>query len=298
MNALQLAWAINWENAYTSGGGPTVDMYGPATGTWYNTNQEVYWYVYDTGSGPPTGLAGFTQGWDSIRAIPDRRRPGHGQFLLQRPQYANATDGCLYLTSGGACAGGVSQGWHYAYVEAWNNMGIPTTQYYGPIGYDTVPPLTTASLSGTLVSGQYNSQVTVSLSATDATSGVAAIYYKIGTARRTVTSLRGAVQNRGRGQSRGQLLQRRCRRQRRNSRRNQIQDSRGRKRCLERHRIDLPRAGGRDFLGTEVHHGHQHRTRRSPSALSRSAAPIPPRSPLHRTPASVRSMREDLQGRC
>jgi hypothetical protein len=60
-------------------------------------------------------------------------------------------------------------------------MGIPTTQYYGPIGYDTVPPLTTASLSGTLVSGQYNSQVTVSLSATDATSGVAAIYYKIGT---------------------------------------------------------------------------------------------------------------------
>jgi hypothetical protein len=74
----------------------------------------------------------------------------------------------------------VSQGWHYAYVEAWNNMGIPAVQYYGPIGYDTVPPLTTASLSGTLVSGVYDSQVTVSLSATDATSGVAAIYYKIG----------------------------------------------------------------------------------------------------------------------
>ena len=182
MNALQLAWAINWENAYTSGGGPTVDMYGPATGTWYNTNQEVYWYVYDTGSGPPTGLAGFTQGWDSIPSDPrSEATPGTGNSFYSGPQYANATDGCLYLTSGGACAGGVSQGWHYAYVEAWNNMGIPTTQYYGPIGYDTVPPLTTASLSGTLVSGQYNSQVTVSLSATDATSGVAAIYYKIGT---------------------------------------------------------------------------------------------------------------------
>ena len=125
MNALQLAWAINWENAFTSGGGPTVDIYGPATGTWYRTNQEVYWYVYDTGSGAPTGLAGFTQGWDSIPADPrSEATPGTGNSFYSGPQYPNATAGCLYLTSGGACAGGVSQGWHYEYVEAWNNMGI------------------------------------------------------------------------------------------------------------------------------------------------------------------------------
>ena len=127
----------------------------------------MYWYVYDTGSRVPTGLAGFTQGWDSIPADPrSEATPGTGNSFYSGPQYPNATAGCLYLTSGGACAGGVSQGWHYAYVEAWNNMGIPTTQYYGPIGYDPVPPITTASLSGTLVSGEYNSQVTVSLSAT------------------------------------------------------------------------------------------------------------------------------------
>jgi hypothetical protein len=51
---------------------------------------------------------------------------------------------------------------------------------YGPIGYDTVPPVTKISLAGNLVSGTYDSQVTVTLSATDASSGVAHTYYAVG----------------------------------------------------------------------------------------------------------------------
>jgi hypothetical protein len=182
MNALQLAWTINWENAYTTNGGPTVDVYGPATNTWYNSDQEVYWYVYDTTSaGPGTGIAGFTQGWDSFPSDPtSEATPGTGNSFYSGPQYANSTEGCLDLT-GTYCAGYVSQGWHYAYVEAWNNMGIPSgVQVYGPIGYDTVPPVTKISLAGNLVSGTYDSQVTVTLSATDASSGVAHTYYAVG----------------------------------------------------------------------------------------------------------------------
>jgi hypothetical protein len=181
MNALQLAWGINWENAYTTNGSPTIDIYGPSTGTWYNSNQEVYWYVYDTTtSGPGTGIAGFTQGWDSIPGDSTREAtPGTGDSFYSGPQYANSTEGCLELVASG-CAGGVSQGWHYAYVEAWNNMGSREFATYGPIGYDTVPPVTKASLSGTLKSGVYDSPVTVTLSASDATSGVSATYYRIG----------------------------------------------------------------------------------------------------------------------
>ena len=64
-------------------------------------------------------------GFDSERSRSEAT-PGTGNSFYSGPQYANGAVGCLYLTSGGACAGGVGQGWHYAYVEAWNNMGIPT----------------------------------------------------------------------------------------------------------------------------------------------------------------------------
>jgi hypothetical protein len=183
MNALQLAWAINWENAFTTTGGPTVSMTGPVRNVWYNSNQEVSWTVADTTTGGPgTGIAGFTQGWDSIPSDVTREaNPGSGNSFYSGPQYANLTAGCLAFVTD-ACAGGVSQGWHYAYVQAWNNMGVPSgVAVYGPIGYDTVAPFTKSSLSGTLVSGVYKSPVTVTLSATDATSGVAATYYRIGT---------------------------------------------------------------------------------------------------------------------
>jgi len=181
-NMLQLAWAMNW---YISGsdGAPSIAFGGPAINTWYNTDQLVDWDVIDNVGdvgGSPTGIAGFTQGWDSIPTdSTSEATPGTGDSFYSGPQHVNATFGCTDL-SGALCAGGVSQGCHTVYVEAWNNMGIPSgVQSYGPICYDTVPPVTTLALGGTLNGPLYISPVTVRLSATDGGSGVKAIYYQL-----------------------------------------------------------------------------------------------------------------------
>jgi Pro-kumamolisin, activation domain/Abnormal spindle-like microcephaly-assoc'd, ASPM-SPD-2-Hydin len=178
-NALQMAWAINWEDnlAYAA---PSVSFSGPATNTWYNSDQTVSWSV--NANGNPTGIAGFTQGWDSIPSdfFSDTNR-NHSNSFFSGPQFPNATTGCLELAGGGSCAGGVSQGCHTAHVRAWSNQGSTSGDVtYGPVCYDTIPPRTTATVSGTPISGtSYKSAVTVTLSASDTGSGVAATYYAL-----------------------------------------------------------------------------------------------------------------------
>ena len=179
-NALQLAWAINWEDnlAYNP---PSVAFSGPAINTWYNFDQIVSWSV--NANSNPTGIAGFTQGWDSIPSDPslDSDRNDSNSFF-SGPQYPNATLGCLDFT-GASCAGSVSQGCHTVHVRAWSNQGSTSGDVtYGPICYDTVPPVTTDILSGTLISGTtYKSAVTVTLNASDPApgSGVAKTYYEV-----------------------------------------------------------------------------------------------------------------------
>ncbi len=178
INALQLAWAINWEDnvAYSA---PSVNFSGPATGTWYNTDQAVSWTI--NANGNPTGIAGFTQGWDSIPSDPfvDGDRNDSNSWF-SGPQYPNATSGCLSLNGGFGCAGGVSQGCHTAHVRAWSNQGSTSGDAtYGTVCFDTVAPVSTATLSGTLHGSVYDTAVKVTLSATDATSGVAHTYYSI-----------------------------------------------------------------------------------------------------------------------
>ena len=181
VNALQLAWGFN---AYRAGdfGAPVVTFSGPSTSTWYNTDQEVSWTIVDT-SGltnyAPNGVSGFTQGWDGIPTDPssDANRNDSNSFF-SGPEYPKGTSGCLDLT-GSSCFGSVGQGWHYAYVQAWDNSGFSSTVAYGPIGYDTVSPVATANLSGTLVGSYYESAVKITISATDATSGVAYTKYSI-----------------------------------------------------------------------------------------------------------------------
>jgi subtilase family serine protease len=179
-NMLQLAWAINWFST-PAFGSPSVTFSGPPVNQWYNTDQTVSWTVADNGGGyTPTGVAGFTQGWDSIPSDPySEATPGTGNSFYSGPEYANATAGCLDLT-GATCAGSVSQGCHTAYVEAWNNMGVSSGGVaYGPICYDTIAPVTTATLSGTLSGSAYVSPVKVTLTATDSGSGVASTVYQI-----------------------------------------------------------------------------------------------------------------------
>jgi len=153
-NFLQLAWAINWLHVpgYTY---PVVNFSGPTTGRWYNTDQEVTWTVSapSQNSFPSDGVAGFTQQWDGDPGNPtSEATPGQGNSFYSGPQYANATSGCLDIT-GAFCANSVfgAQGLHTVNVRAWGNEGENGGDYtYGPIGYDTVAPVTTGSVSGSV----------------------------------------------------------------------------------------------------------------------------------------------------
>ena len=68
--------------------------------------------------------------------------------------------------SGGAGIVAGRPGLPPAKAKAWDNTGTSSgVLSYGPICYDTVPPVTTAALSGTLSGGPYTSSVRVTLSA-------------------------------------------------------------------------------------------------------------------------------------
>jgi hypothetical protein len=178
-NALQFSWAIN---AYFLGdfAAPTVHFSGPAgvnpsSNTWFNTDQTVSWTVTDAGNGlTPTGVAGFSQAWDSGFTDPtSEASQGVGNSFYSGPQFPNATSGYLQLSWAG-------QGCHYATVDAWDNSGITSgNNYFYWICYDTVAPVTTGSLAGTLQGGKYTTHVVVGLHPTDATSGVASTLYQL-----------------------------------------------------------------------------------------------------------------------
>jgi Pro-kumamolisin, activation domain/Bacterial Ig-like domain (group 3) len=169
-NMLQLAWALNWSIPFTEGS-PTITFGGPTTGAWYNTDQIVDWDVNDIVSNgyPGTGIAGYTQGWDSIPSDPhSEANPGSGNSFYSGPQHVNSGFGCTDLTNALCSGGPVSQGWHTVYVMGWNNMGLNSgVNTYGPIGYDTIAPVTTGKVTGTLDGSYYKNTATVTLTAYD-----------------------------------------------------------------------------------------------------------------------------------
>ena len=189
-NMLQLAWAINWE-VIPASGVPYITFSGPPTNKWYNTNQTVSWTIHDyvpAGGTPGTGIAGETQGWDSIPAEPSSEpHGGSGNLFYSGPQFPNGAEGCLAFEPNG-CSGGASQGCHTVHARGWNNQGLNTAgqpgfpETYGPLCYDTVAPTVSIAKSPSANSaGWNNSSVKVILSANDpggsAASGIRATYY-------------------------------------------------------------------------------------------------------------------------
>lgn len=169
-NLLELGWGLNWMDL-PDAGRPVVTYSGPATGVWYNTDQVVSWTVADTGA-PPSGVAGFSQGWDAVPADPtSHTTPGAGDTFYAGPQFPNATSGYLALSWAG-------QGCHTAKVEAWDNMGLQSgVANYGTLCYDTTLPTVTSAPAPHLTTGSQwvtgGGPVSVSWAATDSGSGVA-----------------------------------------------------------------------------------------------------------------------------
>jgi hypothetical protein len=175
-NMLQLAWAINY-SAAGDFGPPQAQFFGPTINTWYNTDQTVSMSFTDTTASPrpPTGLAGFSVGWDADPAPESTSKPtpGSNDAFYDGPAFPGQDRAALILSQAG-------QGCHTAKAKAWDNTGTSSgVLSYGPICYDTVPPVTTATLSGTLSGGVYTSSVRVTLSATDKGGGVATKLYSL-----------------------------------------------------------------------------------------------------------------------
>jgi hypothetical protein len=170
-NLLQLAWALNWQ-LLPDAGRPGVSFSGPTTGQWYNTDQVVSWNVADTGS-PPSGVAGFSRGWDSVPSDPASvtNQSTAAGTAFNGPQFPNATSGSLGLASAG-------QGCHTAEVEAWDNMGLQSgVSTYGSLCFDSVAPTITRAPSISLISGVQLTTAGVpariSWNGSDTTSGIA-----------------------------------------------------------------------------------------------------------------------------
>jgi Pro-kumamolisin, activation domain/Bacterial Ig-like domain (group 3) len=173
-NALQLAWGIN---SFFAGDfiAPNVNFFtfGANPNVWYNTDQTIAWTVTDVGHDLflANGVAGFSSAWDTVPLdITDR---GLGVISQNNgPQFPGSTAGSLSLSSAG-------QGCHQANVRAWDNGGTTTNWQSDSFCFDSVPPLTIANLTGTRSAGIFTSNVTVTLSATDASSGVAGMFYSL-----------------------------------------------------------------------------------------------------------------------
>jgi subtilase family serine protease len=114
-NMLQLAWAINY---YLDGAGsqrPTIHLHGPATNTWYATDQTIT-FSFDSAT---LGVAGYTAAWDTDSGDPAtgaRPAPSSYNPFWNGPQVIYGTSGTLSLAAAGV-------GCHTAYIRGWDNAG-------------------------------------------------------------------------------------------------------------------------------------------------------------------------------
>jgi hypothetical protein len=171
-NMLHLAWVFN---TYVTGdfGAPTFIFQGPTVNKWYNSDQLVAWLATDTGT-PATDVAGYTATWDADPFdIFIQPGPGCCNSYYSGPAVSGQRAGSSFVSTAG-------QGCHTMNVRAWDNTGLESDDgTYGPVCYDSVPPHTSDTLSGPTGGGVFTGAVKVSLSASDATSGVVSTSYQI-----------------------------------------------------------------------------------------------------------------------
>jgi len=171
-NMLQLAWVFN---TYVTGdfGPPTFIFEGPTVNKWYNSDQLVAWLATDTGT-PATDVAGYTATWDADPFdIFIQPGPGCCNSYYSGPAVAAQRSGSSFVSTAG-------QGCHTMNVRAWDNTGLESEDgTYGPVCYDSVAPHTSDTLTGPAGGGVFTGAVKVTLSASDATSGVTGTSYQI-----------------------------------------------------------------------------------------------------------------------
>jgi Pro-kumamolisin, activation domain/Bacterial Ig-like domain (group 3) len=163
-NMLQLAWGINFALA-GDGGPPYALFHGPVLQSWYNTSEKVGWTINDSTLSQriANGVAGFTALWDQDPGDGSNgATPGGTNSFYTGPAVA-ATSGSKFL----ATAGG--QGCHTVHLRAWDNAGQGSGDMtYGPICYDTIPPVSTIStLTAPNADYWFDHPVQVTLNATD-----------------------------------------------------------------------------------------------------------------------------------
>ncbi len=184
INMLQLAWSIN-DYLAGDGSGPSVNFSGPLKNHWYNTDQTIAWAIADaSGNGhQPNGVAGYSSYWNYDPGDPYSEPTPESYFYYvpssyyAGPQSPNATQGSMPLSWGGF-------GCNTLIIRAWDNAGQTSTNPYGPVCFDNIPPSTTAELLGEGQYPYYVGPVQVVLTATDdyygySGSGVAGTYYNV-----------------------------------------------------------------------------------------------------------------------
>jgi len=167
-NMMQLAWGINWE-IIPADGKPSLSFGGPATSTWFNTDQIIDWDLTDGSSNgfTPPGVAGFTLGWDSIPSDSySEPHGGDGDTFYTGPEYTYSGFGCVD-NNGTYCEAASGQGCHTVHVRGWDNQGNTTNGSYGPVCYDSIDPVTTGKVTGTLSGSYYKNTATITLTASD-----------------------------------------------------------------------------------------------------------------------------------
>jgi hypothetical protein len=130
-------------------------------------DQIVSWTITDAGGGsegtpPPTSIAGYTDDWDTI--ILDGiypTTPGPDSWFYHGPEIPNASSGSLHLVDAG------NQGCHTVHLAAWLNTGQTTgaDQTYGPLCCDTIPPVTSVTVTPNAPNGWNNTTVQIGFTA-------------------------------------------------------------------------------------------------------------------------------------